>query len=323
MLNDRNLIICTTPLQMLIANQIVKKNKNSNFDFLLIALDSNSKYDYYFSKLVSNENVVEWSIYNYSQSKSSAQIFIDFIGFICFFNKSIYKNKEYNSIYFASINSRICQYFVSRFYKSMIKTFDDGLANILTDSNYFVDDKPKVFNSFVWRVLGVNIFSEEIREKSYKHYTIYKGVDNICPVVEYIDIYSDKKSSIILKNEKIVKIFLGQPLIDLDKKFNEKYISNILTKYGIDFYFPHPRERYDLLDVDIIRTHLIFEDYIREFILNSNVSKVELYTFCSSAAFNVSGLEQIEVKFIYDPIFKNRFPQIYNLVELFNFEVIQ
>lgn len=322
MLIDRNLIICTTPLQMLIANQIVNKNRNSNFDFLLIALDSNSKYDYYFSKLTSNENVLESFIYNYSQRNSSAQIFIDFIGFISFFNKSIYKDKEYKSIYFASINSRICQYFVSRFHKSKIKTFDDGLANILTDSVYFMNDKPKGFNSFIWKFLGVNIFSQEIREKSFKHYTIYKDVSNICPNVEYVDIYSNKIGLRVLNDEKIVKIFLGQPLMDLDKKFNEKYISNILTKYGIDFYFPHPREKYKLLNIEIIRTHLIFEDFIREFILNSNFSKVELYTFCSSAAFNVSGIEQVEVKFIYDPILKSQFPQIYNLVKLFNFKII-
>ena len=46
---SRNLIMCTTPLQMLIAEKIIKLNKDEKFDLLVLALNNNDVY--YYNKL--------------------------------------------------------------------------------------------------------------------------------------------------------------------------------------------------------------------------------------------------------------------------------
>ena len=48
-LSSRSLIMCVTPLQMIIAEKIIKLNPEQNFDLLVIALCDNDKY--YFDKL--------------------------------------------------------------------------------------------------------------------------------------------------------------------------------------------------------------------------------------------------------------------------------
>lgn len=47
----QNIIICTTPLQMLIAHKIIKTKADESFDLLVIAQQDNEKYRYYFNRL--------------------------------------------------------------------------------------------------------------------------------------------------------------------------------------------------------------------------------------------------------------------------------
>jgi len=45
-----NLIICTSPLQMLIAERIIKQYSREHFEFLLITDIINNKYLHYFNQ---------------------------------------------------------------------------------------------------------------------------------------------------------------------------------------------------------------------------------------------------------------------------------
>ncbi|WP_228158155.1 glycosyltransferase family 52, partial [Acinetobacter baumannii] len=64
---------------------------------------------------------------------------------------------------------------------------------------------------------------------------------NIVPNVEYIKIFESEN---LVPPNKVIKIFLGQPFEEMgfiDKE--ELYL--FLRKIGIDYYFPHPREKHD------------------------------------------------------------------------------
>lgn len=58
----------------------------------------------------------------------------------------------------------------------------------------------------------------------------------------------------------------------------------VIQQFGIDLYLPHPREKYELENVEYINTNLIFEDYI---IQEFSHKKCRVYTYFSSAVINI------------------------------------
>ena len=50
-ITGKSLIVCLTPLQMLIAEKIISLNPDKQFDLLVIALSDNEKYKHYYQKV--------------------------------------------------------------------------------------------------------------------------------------------------------------------------------------------------------------------------------------------------------------------------------
>ena len=311
---SNGLIMCVTPLQMIIAEKIIQLNPKEDFDLLVIALSDNDKYRYYYDRL---KSICVRSLY-YTKEKG-IKGFFSYIGKL----KKNKLNEKYESLYLASIDSRHFQYVLSRNKKANIYTFDDGTANIIPQSLYYSNSKPKLFKKIIWRGFGIKHYMEDVKKLSLLHYTIYKDVPNIIEKTQFIKLYGEYKSSSTPVN-RVVKMYLGQPLEEISVDFNSQYVAKIIAKLDMDFYYPHPREKViPKGEFDIITSQLVFEDYIVSYLEDNPGVMVEVYSFISSAMLNIANLDRIELNYIYDSYLYESYKDFYNFAnDSFNIKSI-
>ncbi|MEQ1150323.1 glycosyltransferase family 52 [Acinetobacter johnsonii] len=313
----RSLIMCVTPLQMLIAEKIIHLNGNEQFDLVVLALNDNQKYRYYYNRL---KEICDNSFYYIPRAGLTG-----FLYFLKHLKKSNI-NKNYNNLYLASIDARHFQYIISKNTLANVFTFDDGTANIIPSSIYYSNStEPSKLKKIIWRSLGVKYYIEDIKVKSKKHYTIYRDAPNIINKLKFIALLpqlelNEKKIS----NDKTVKFYLGQPLSDIEEKFDHNFVEEKLKKIEIDYYFSHPREiEYPKGNFEIVDSILIFEDFILTYLLENPEVKIEVYSFISSALLNISSLPKVSVIYIIDLDLFNRYEDFYYLAkDSFNIDFI-
>ena len=95
----RSLIMCVIPLQMLIAEKIIELNPNKKFDLLVLVLNDNDKYAYYYNKL--KEKCIDSFYYI---PKIGLNSFFDFI-------RQLHKMYKF---FLVSVDSRFFQYIFSK-----------------------------------------------------------------------------------------------------------------------------------------------------------------------------------------------------------------
>lgn len=304
---SRSLIMCTTPLQMLIAEKIIELNQDKQFDLLLIVGgEINDKFLYYYERL--EKKCINSMYYIIGKRKK----FFKFNDFKKVFLSFMWG--YYNNYYLASIDSKYLQWIIlGKSNSSLVYTFDDGVANISRSSGYYKNDNECLVRSFIWRILGVNYSINELKEKIVTHYTIYEDLDNIVENTKLIKFFEVGKSS--CKNNNVINLFLGQPLYEINSVYTEDFVFKIIDKINIDIYFPHPREYYKIKNnnVEVIETKLIFEDYILSLLENNYF--VNVYTFISSAGLNVSSLDNTKVFYLYNDYLKENYADFYRIVE--------
>ena len=303
--------MCTTPLQMLIAEKIIQLNQNEKFDLILIINGNlNGKFKNYFNRLKVNTcKSMMYELKNVSKAKKIKK-FLEF-------KKNYHKwsNFNYSSYYLASIDNTFFHWIISKKSdKSDIYTFDDGIANIYNGSLYF-NEKIFLLNKFIWKILGVDYGLNKIKNQSKIHYTIYLNRENIINKKEYISLFS--KSNVKVKNHNMkeeINLFLGQPLYEVNNNYNKDYILSILEKFGINLYFPHPRENYNLEnEIRVVKSDYIFEDYIVN--LSAEYKKINIYTFFSTAALNVEGIPGVEIYCLTNDFLKEKYIGLYKLFD--------
>lgn len=312
---EKCLIICLTPLQMIIAEKIVELNPGKNFDLLVITSNDGVKYRAYYKRL---KKLCKNSLY-YIPKKGR-------LGFLHFMRELNLKkiNSDYKCIYLANIDSRNCQYIISKNDLAHIYTFDDGIANIISNDIYYSNNTPIIWKKIIWRFIGLKYYIKDIREKSLLHYTIYEDIPNITEKTHLIRLYENYESKPVITN-KTVSIYIGQPLEEISDIFTTEHILKSLQKLNIDFYYPHPRENIiPQGNFEIIESELIFEDYIIRYLQNNPEVKVSVYSFISSAVLNLSSLDRVELNYIYDKDLYNKYKEFYDIVNnKFNIDIIK
>lgn len=304
---NKSLIMCTTPLQMIIAERIIDLHPDKSFDLIVVTLNSNEKYRYYFNKLKKscNNNL-------YYVSKEGLVEFINFIRELTINNV----NKNYTDLFIASIDLRHFQYVASKNKNAKIYTFDDGLANIIESDIYYSNTVPKWYKKIIWYFIGVKYYIKDIREKSLLHYTIYKNIPNIISNTKFIELFQASQS-INYNNYKKIKIYLGQPLSEMSKIIDDNYIIEVVEKLNIDYYYPHPREFcIPNVKAKIIHSNLVFEDYILDFLRKNNDLTVEVYSFISGTLLNIVSIDRVKVNFIYEKNLYKEFEEFYDFSKL-------
>ncbi|WP_278491473.1 glycosyltransferase family 52 [Acinetobacter gyllenbergii] len=309
LMRNKNLIICLTPLQMLIMETILRneKNRGEDYTFICICYNYNEKYNTYFNRL--SDNVEASFIYKVTSVSKVGRLF-DLLSF----NRNIIDKimGNFNNIYFASIDNPFVQLILSRVKSNNFISFDDGTANLWENSVYNRPIERSNIQKVLSRLVGIKFNEELIKSKISKHYTIFYNNRYLKERSEFVSLFNlDIKK---FSHEKKVKIFLGQPLSDYNfELFSKQNVEKIIKKLKIDSYFPHPREIEALPSLEIIRTNKIFEDYIVE-VLGKGYS-VEVYTFFSSAALTVSGLENVQIFSVVNKQIFNYFSDLFNVFD--------
>lgn len=307
---QKSLIMCVTPLQILIAEKIIQSRPTEDFDVIIFALENNPKFNYYAEKLKKYAKAY-W--YSYTIYKNSIYNLINFLKFICQFNFNGF-NKKYDNYYLSSIDSRYFQYILSKKTNSSnVFTFDDGTANIVKTSIYYMKNINDEKKNKLFKILGIKYFQDDIKDMSKLHYTIYPEFKNIIENIKEVKLFNTIETSCQRDKEK--NIFLGQPYEQLDKGLTIDKVERLMIDLNIDFYFPHPREKYSPSNIEIIKTEKIFEDYIVNYLRNNKDICVNIYTFMSSAALNVIAVEGVQVFFIQNKNLLNKYPDLFNILK--------
>lgn len=297
-----SLVICFTPLQMLIAEKIVAQQPS--VDLIVVALNNNEKYIYYYNNFHHPNITKQYYLFDNNKSK-----FFKFINIVKF-NKNFKLEKFYENIYVSSIDNKYTHKILSTVNFKNLYTYDDGAANVVKNSIYFKQTFMSKLKDILFKLMGVEFNLNKIKKISRKHYTIYKGIQNIVEQTEYISIIEKKEDNGNISVDQEIKIFLGQPLKDIDKNFDVLALKKLLVMEGINYHFRHPRET-DEAFFEEIKTSYIFEDFFAKEL--SKYRKVIIYTLSSTAALNIISLDNVEVRLINNDAINIRYPDLVRL----------
>ncbi|WP_288776185.1 glycosyltransferase family 52, partial [uncultured Psychrobacter sp.] len=292
---SNNLIICLTPFQMLIAKKIIELKPSEKFDLLVLSQQDNDKYRYYFKMLSKfcNESF-------YYVLKGGLFGLIDFLNY----SKSRLNN-SYSGVYLASIDFSYCLYLISKLESPNIFTFDDGTANILTESIYYKGPSRTIKRKIAFKMLGIKYDMQELIDLSSEHYTVYKGIPNIVKKTKLIKLFDEDalaNSNHSKTNSKnYINIYLGQPLEEVSDEIVNNLTPEFFSKLDINYYYPHPREKnIPQGGFKVISSPLIFEDYILQLLNSSPNTVFRIYSFISGSLLNIASLDRIEPNYIYN-----------------------
>ena len=121
---DKNLIICTTPLQILLAEKIMDVVQG-DYTVVIITRHNNDKYQYYSNRIKEKSNSLLYyylrSITKYSRLWEVLNFKIDF---------DLFSQEGYRYCFLASIDNPLSLRILSNIKFQELRTFDDGTANI-------------------------------------------------------------------------------------------------------------------------------------------------------------------------------------------------
>lgn len=282
-----NLIICWTPLQMVIAEKIIDQNPNEKFHTMVMSYVKNEKFEHYFNRL-KNKSERAYSFYMESPEENKNYVYTSLLEVKL---KSLLL-PEVKTIYLSNMDKPEIHTVISSHPKAEIKTFDDGTANLIESSFLFFEEEvinDKFYKSFI----NPNQTPKKIKNSSAEHFTIFKDLPNI------MGKYSKKLTYLPLfeyENEQnqpvkeTVRILLGTVEKDL-KNTSELAIK----RYNIDYATLHPRQEYKLDNVRTIETELIIEDYLLQELNKKPETQYEIYTFFSGAALTIKDFPRVKV----------------------------
>ena len=289
-----NLVVCWTPLQMLIAEKIIKSHPNEKFYMIVMSHSGkNEKYDYY-SSILSQKSERFYSFYIEPQSQNKLFVYTSLLELKL---KSLLF-PPLKTIYLAHISSPEIHTLVSTYPTVEIRTFDDGSSNLLKKSA-FLNNANRISTGEVSRrfyELFINSTQsvKSIRERSIEHYTIFKDLKNIMDdghrKMTYLPLFDVSKLKPSKEIKDTIKILLGSP----EKEMKE--VSEKATKhFGIKYATLHPRQRYELSNAITIQSPYVIEDYMLKEIEKNPHTHYEIYTFFSGAALTMKDFPNVSV----------------------------
>ncbi|OYQ72711.1 glycosyltransferase family 52 [Wohlfahrtiimonas sp. G9077] len=275
--------ICLTPLQMVIAEAIIRDNNIQRYGVLGIFADE-SKHRYYFERLTKD------AIWHHHYVQPTGLHGLSVIRAVrAFRQKMLQALSMYtiDTLYLASISHLYLQALVYRLPFEALHTFDDGLANIYPHSHYYADDCTQSYKKRVWQYLVGKHSTREMRALSKKHWTIYANHPNIIEKIEPLTLFPIEMDDQPRTGQ--INILLGQPLYEMYPQCDQAFMEQVIDALKIEHYFPHPREKYVLNHaVNVMDSPLIFEAYVAKLYQTHDVAVINVYSFFSSVLVNVA-----------------------------------
>lgn len=302
------LYICATPLQMLIANKLICLKKNQ-VDVLILTYNVNKKYEYYLKILKNNPYVKNIDVIKIENDNIFTRLFT--VRDIKKWNT----RKQYHTAFLASVDNFFVHCVLHYACVQEIYTYDDGVANIIETTTYFIDKSSK-FSMIARKLLNMRWNLDFIKNNTKKHYTIYHNAKNIVENTENIDIFGNFDVPDERKNGEICYFLLGQPFSDKESTIH--IYRKLKHKYPDIKYCMHPREELDFLkdklnESDIIASDLIIEEYVLHKLLDGY--EVMIFTVNSSAGFNLYYANGVTVNFVIEKKLKDKVGSVYQFVK--------
>lgn len=313
-----NLIICATPLHILIAERIIEQNPKEDYFILTYLNTDNPKTLYYHEQLI--KKCRGGIVVIKSHKEGTINAYINILKLLSI-GLRIPKCKR---VYLSNTNVPDIHLVLVRQRKAEIITFDDGTRNI-------IGDIPEDF--FYFKLLQLYLYkynlipsNQYLKSQRSKHYSIYKYPNNMGPS-EYIPLFTTDIESEGKKFNEEEHILLGQPIYELEiqsKMKNTILAEQVIKDYHITKYFPHPRESYHISGVEYIDTPLIIEDYLIQEFKKHPERKYIIYSYCSTAVLNLQGISnQIEFVLLKPQDTPELVQGVYDLFEKLGFQITQ
>lgn len=322
-MNLRNLYICLTPLQVLIAEYLIRQNNQAS-DVLLICYQEadNEKFRYYFQKIKPLCEYAEYIIVPNGRWQREWAI------------RKITQNiqNQYHTVFVASIDNPNVQFALSKIDFDFLETFDDGTANLYPSSILYHNPQLSLKRKIINYLQGVRYQTEDLKQRSRLHHTLYPNQNNIISHTQainlwynYLSQYNTQSIDKIDSKMNSKTILLGQPLFSQAKE-NIELFEKIIRQWNIEYYFPHPREDYQIPNIDYIDSHLIFEDFLLNNMQTHPQTEFKIYHIASTAAFNIHRFPNVQVYAIrpQTDFFKQAsFEYLYDLMHQMNIPIIK
>ncbi|QBM16370.1 hypothetical protein MARI_04500 [Marinobacter sp. JH2] len=279
------LFICCTPLQGIIARRIIEAeglDKDLCHVFFYTSFDNEIYRNYYnqVRKLCSTGFYYVWKPNFPAYIKDS---------------KSYFSSISYHSCWFASIDSIFVQLSLGRGGKD-IYTFDDGAANVVSESHYYRNEKVLNYKKWIFWLLGNRYSRDRIKDESIRHYTIFPGQKNITDNIKSVDLFLEEERCQSLGECVVV---LGTVLRELCPSSEEVERVHTSLQGYIDricedvFYIPHPREGdVSIKNVEILRERCVAEDIVCRLLEKYN--RIYLAGFGSTAQLTLAGIKEVK-----------------------------
>lgn len=268
-----NVIFCTSPLQVLIAREVIGYVRE---EFVGV----------YFKMSVDPRQ----GLYA-EQMREFCKDVLVLEGETAFHEIGVYfKDKSISSLYLASLDNPVA---LSIFNPSKmgLYTFDDGSTSVMLKNMYTVN--------ILRGIPHTNFRLEDIMSLSKKHYTIFEGC-TLFPKDMQVLLRLNLKPSYFhrARNGKTVKVFLGQYLGSIqsrgDLELTQKLTSKVLSSEGIDYYYAHPRVPLNFYNGILKETPLCFEEEIYN--LLEDYEFVEVHGFYSTSLLLVKDIEGVSIQ---------------------------
>lgn len=319
-----NLIICITPLQVLIAKQIIKQH-SAPFIGLYLPYGAHSKSEpkhrYYFEQL---EQVCEKSAFIELKNKTWGERFATLNHIKTTLNRLDIWQKPIENVYLASIDVLFLQYVISKVKFQQLYTFDDGTANIFPNSSYFQPLPKSLPLQLFKHAVGITYPSiPSILAISKKHFTIFPQEKNIIDATHPVYLF-DKVDHQPDENLPVKRLLLGQALDNFigDKAYAD-IVETMVKAFHLDAFCPHPRENLDFSHLlPVIDSDKIIEDYLSEALQQNPHQRFEIYTFISTAVFSLKEFPRTQVFMVYTQALWDKFPDAYQFLASRGFTLI-
>ena len=272
-----NLIIATTPLQAKIANYIQNLYSEEKFLKVYLAPVMNERQEYY--------------------SRDFDLVFYggDEMTFDHVLNQC---TKEYDKIFYASFDNQLILDIVARSKHKQLMSFDDGYADIYPKGMY-----AQSLNNM--QVGKYGLTRDDLINNTEKHYTLYDSDFHVVAKEKLVHLENFFKLAVEpVKNGRIAKVLLGQNFSEEDESISVNFITTYAKVLNVDYYVPHPKEKFKIDNVKYLVTPLIFEDALVE--LFKEYEFVEVYHFTSSVSLHLKDMKNVVVKGIEVPYYNDR-----------------
>ena len=272
-----NLIIVTTPLQAKIANYIENLYLEEKFIKVYLTPVMNERQEYYSRDFDLVFHGIDEGTYEQVLSACA---------------------KEYDKIFYASFDNSLILDIVARSKYNHLMSFDDGYADIYPRGMYSL--------SLDHRQVGkYGLTRDDLINSTEKHYTLYDSDFHVVDKEKLVYMEDFFKLDIEpVKNGKTAKVLLGQNFSEEDESISVNFITTYAKVLNVDYYVPHPKEKFKIDNVRYLVTPLIFEDALVE--LFKEYEFVEVYHFTSSVSLHLKNMKNVVVKGIEVPYYNDR-----------------